>query len=214
MFKNIQLILLVIILTGCSAFPSNPTQPQLSPRPTSTGVSSPPTYPSKTATLPPTNGSVPPITLLPTGTSIPVGPTTPTILPTETTAPTPTPTRHIAISPENVDRLTLLHIMDVVGGSGVDWSPDGKTIAVANETGISLFDANDLTIQKIFPIKGGAKFVLYSMDGSKLAVSDGWNWGKILDAGSGQVLHEFSSYTGVKNFCPDGKILTSFNGPA
>ena len=185
MNRLIAAILLVFLLEGCSAKSAALTPTQLPVSPTSTAS--------------------------PASTSTPTSTTTPTL--TETPVPTATPTPRTAINPIDIEQITLLNVMAVIGGRGVAWSPDGKSIALVNEIGVSIFNADDLTQQLSFPIKGGAAYVLYNADGAKLAISDGRYWGKILDASTGQVLLEFTNYNDVIDFCPDGKILTSYYGP-
>jgi WD40 repeat protein len=53
------------------------------------------------------------------------------------------------ITPENIDQLVKLRILGNGGVTGLAWSPDGATLAVATSLGIYLHNANDLSAEPV-----------------------------------------------------------------
>jgi len=128
---------LVVLVTGCSARRSLPTQTAASPSPTLTFTPSPqptltslPPSPTPTLTSPPQPTATP---ALPSPTPTFTPSPQPTLTPSPFLPPTATPTLPLAL-PSGVELLASVPISIPLGGVGleyspIDWSPDGTVLA-------------------------------------------------------------------------------------
>jgi WD40 repeat protein len=125
---NVLLLVLLVVLTGCTSFASQPTE--TAPLPTKT-------IPAPTQTITPTSTSSP----SPTFTSSPTPSPTPTRTLTPTTTATPQP---VAISASNASHIILETTYDLpMRGllEWVSWSKDGEMVLVSTSLGIYLLDS-------------------------------------------------------------------------
>lgn len=173
--------------------------------------------PSLTDTAP--QASVPAIDMPPTlqtsistVTPIAVGAQAPTVeLPVSAGTLVPQPL--VPVSAETAQQIVELAHFETGMVYEVDWSPDGRLLAVASSQGIHLYDAG--TLMKRGSIETDALSVAFSPDGLILASAGGYrddntvrlwrvNDGKLLRVLSGHTVPVYSVA-----FSPDGSILAS-----
>src|SRR5262245_30688950 len=98
------------------------------------------------------------------------------------------------ISPDNAVRVTQLAMLGRGFITGLAWSPDGRTLAVASSVGVWLYDANtpDALPRLLEGHTNGVNSIAFSPDGTTLAVGGGDNTVRLWDVASGEqgaVLH-------------------------
>lgn len=156
-----------------------PTQPYPGPAaatPTASPLATSPGAASPSKTLPATSL----VTLTPTQ---PLFTPTRTPAPSATPGPSPTPTPLFLVLPGTPVPLPL-HAITAGSASQVSglagwqvkdvtdlaWTPDGKMLAVAHSSGISLFDTQTrLSVRELYPRSGGVVSLAFSPNGAWLA---------------------------------------------
>jgi hypothetical protein len=127
---------------------------------------------------------------------------------TPTFTPTPTP---VAISAENLDRVTELRRLGRGYINHIQYSPDGRTLAVASSIGIWLYDAQNFErAPRLIGENTSASSVAWSPDGRFLA--SGGITVRIWEAATGQLAQTLAGHTGwVRSvaWSPDGRFLAS-----
>ncbi len=100
--------------------------------------------------------------------------------------------------------------------NGLAWSPDGKTLAAAGGTGVSIFDANgEFQFQLPDSKYGWIYDVVFNPAGDKLAICAHAGHVQICDASNGERIHNLKGHRGVPHgvrkvrFSPDGTKLAS-----
>ena len=150
------ILILLVVLTGCTSSASMPTE--TAPLPSNTNL--PPTL---TLTLSPSPTSSPTLTSSPTA----------SLTPTRTLTPTQTPTSlPVAISASNASLLVLEKTIDLpMRGllERVSWSADGELVLVVTSLGTSLLD--DTVSEQIY-FYPGMKLIQEFEDGSWLVQTE------------------------------------------
>ena len=149
---HILILILLVILTGCTSSASLPTE--TAPLPSNTNL--PPTL---TLTLTPSSTSSPTLTSSPT----------PSLTPTRTLTPTQTPTpMPVAISAANASHLVLDKTIDLPMRGMLErlsWSLDGKLVLVSTNLGTYLLNE---TLSEQIHFYPGVKLIQEFEDGSWL----------------------------------------------
>lgn len=133
--------------------------------------------PTRTPFLSPT----PTVTGLPTASPSPTVTRTPTALPTATPQPTPTlppaavgtaiPGERQPIIEANLNQIREVSRWGRGRVEALAWSPDGALIAVSTPLGVYLYNAGTLTVESFLDTRAAASRLLFSQDGSRLAVA-------------------------------------------
>jgi WD40 repeat protein len=102
--------------------------------------------------------------------------------------------------------------------SGIAWSPDGATIAVAGESGLNLYNAKSYTVIRTVPNVYPFSIVSWSPDGHKISASNAIAPGSVPDANSLQIFDALagnllstiqSKATQVLSWSPDSTTLAT-----
>ena len=103
------------------------------------------------------------------------------------------------------------------GVSDLDFSPDGRHIAIANisaegDNTSSIWDSENG--KRILTLEDGIAGVAFSPDGKRLATGSSYNPVKIWDMESGKVINTIEGHEGVEEvaFSTDGKLLATTGG--
>lgn len=152
----------------------------------------------------------------PTSTPVSIVAATKTPKPTATLLLTATDTPPIA-SPA-VIRASNSHLLQEVGRLGkgqisaVDYSPDGKTLAVGGATGVYLYDAATLVENHFIGTTSSVRSVAYSPDGERLVSGLGDNTIKVWSANNGTLQQTLEGHTNSVlsvAYSPDGMHIAS-----
>ncbi|MCC7290881.1 MAG: WD40 repeat domain-containing protein [Phycisphaerales bacterium] len=93
-------------------------------------------------------------------------------------------------------------------GAHVCFSPDGRTLAAAGGTAITLWRVSDGALQEtIHEFDHDITVLAYSPDGTVLGAADQWSSTKIIDIATGEVLHDLPAYSDAVAFSFDGQLL-------
>jgi serine/threonine protein kinase/WD40 repeat protein len=99
------------------------------------------------------------------------------------------------------------------GGQRVALAPDGRTLAVAEITDVSITDLEGNVLRRFHPTESRFRAVAFSPDGKVLAVAGGQDTTiSLLDAKTGTVVRSLSGHRGsvfTLAFSPDGSRLAS-----
>ena len=112
----------------------------------------------------------------------------------------------------------------VGNGWGVEYSPDGRTIAVsgwtedgtANDTAVTIWDAKTRRLIQTVRQPYGFKLLTFSPDGTRLAATEDKDDTTIIDVRTGKALQTLAGHTGGSHrpaFSPDGRYLAVACGP-
>ena len=116
------------------------------------------------------------------------------------------------ISPQNVERLTVVRWLGMGEIYHVAFSPDGSRLAVGSENGIFLYHSARLIPLRFFPALTGVVSVAFSPDGQLLASASVDNTVRLWRVADGRLLRTMKghdrSVTSVA-FSPDGRLLAS-----
>jgi len=131
-------------------------------------------------------------------------------LPTDAGMPVPWPEE--AITSENAPQVTLLARWGLGMITGVTWSPDGSSFAIASTSGIHLFNAANFVGINTSLSGSNVYNIAYSPDGTMLAGGINESSVKIWDVKSGNELHTLDGYKNFITkvaFLPGGDILVT-----
>ncbi len=122
---------------------------------------------------------------------------TPTLItPTPVITPSPTITPALELRPitlENATRLKQLAQARQGTTSAIQWSPDGKSMALAGGLGIDLYDAATLQATRLISTEKPVASFEFSPDGNKLLVRHPDKTGAMLDVAGGGSLYTFET---------------------
>ncbi|MBI9045395.1 MAG: WD40 repeat domain-containing protein [Anaerolineaceae bacterium] len=145
----------------------------------------------------------------------------PTPISTLTPLSTPTPTQNpLSISTDNASEMVKLAEWGKGKPTGIEWAPDGSTLAISTSIGTYFLDGE--TLEEILLLESDTEVssMLFSPDGTKIAMSGcrshdlnlvcNWSWVKIVDVETGEEI--LTSDPGSRNepflrFSPSGKYL-------
>ena len=110
---------------------------------------------------------------------------------------------------------TLSHDEDVANEGNPSYSPDSKQVAVISGKGAAVFDAQSgAKLFALSPFAGPAAEVMFSPDGTRLALAGRDGTVRIFDSSNGELLLEFATTVPGSDirlrqiaFSPDGKQL-------
>lgn len=187
-FVCVIVIILGVVLAACQAQPNVAVSPTFTPAPTAT----------ERITATATETSQPTIT----STSAPIQPT-----PTRTPIPLPDQ----AITMDNIDQVVQIARWGKGTATAVDYSPDGKYLAVASKIGVYLYDAETYDLVRSFEdFPRGVEDISFSPDSNALAV--------VADARvdfiaipDGKNIDSLAEPASKVSFSPDGKLLAVAN---
>jgi sugar lactone lactonase YvrE len=196
---QVQVMLPAVTATPATelVFPATPMEAETATPAVSTAFTQP--QPAPTATVPPT--------LSATDTPEP----TPTLSPPVSIV-TPVPLSESAISPENAEQVTQLHLLESDPVKQIVWSPDGKLLAIATYH-IQLYDAQTLKQSYVIDSVQWVYSIAFSPDGTLLAAPSG-DGVKLWDTTGWGELRTFAGSGGTKDlaFSPDGATLATATG--
>lgn len=127
-------------------------------------------------------------------------------------AATPSVSPTTGINPDTAGRVVLLNEWQSPGVEELDHSPDGRYLALAMSTGVSLRDAVTLEEKRFFETLIWSYSVAFSPDGKILAggFMDGSTWLWRVDDGSLiETYHGHADIVTGLAFSPDGQLLAS-----
>jgi hypothetical protein len=125
--------------------------------------------------------------------------------PAESAAPLPTITR------ENAAQVKQQAILGHGAVSGLYWSPDGKTLALASHMGVLLYDAEHWQNSPRLPEQPGmVGGVAFSPDGSLLVYGNS-SGVQFWDVKTGQAVSTLHARGVPISFSPDGSLLATLN---
>ena len=116
------------------------------------------------------------------------------------------------ISPQNVERLTVVRWLGMGEIYHVAFSPDGSRLAVGSKNGIFLYHSARLIPLRFFPALTGVVSVAFSPDGSLIASVSDDETVRLWRAEDGQplrTLHRHTDDVHSVTFSPDGRLLAS-----
>ena len=170
--------------------------------------------PGQPAASTPTQTWSPAITFTRTITPSPTDSPSPIFSPTKTLFPF-LPTGLSFIDAENADQLEQLKQIGRGDMNHVDWSPDGKTLAVASSEGVYFFNAQSLQ-ETGYVHTGEMHFVaMLSPDGTLLATGSNQGHVELWRVSDGTLVRALEKNIGFQDviydlaFSPDGTILAS-----
>lgn len=224
------LILLTLILSGCSEREAGAAAPAITPAsstaalatslpptaatPTLAPSSPQPTEPPPTATLPPAatataTAGVEPVSQVETATpTADESPSRPTLAPQAEGVPTVKG----PITPANIDDLRKLARLDLDDMlNDLAWSPDGSLLAAATGSGVRVFETGHLGEVLTIALSEYNFALDFSPDGTSLAFSRG-SAIEIVHLPDGRPIRRLEGHTDVVTdlaFSPDGKFLAS-----
>ena len=124
--------------------------------------------------------------------------------------PTTLPLSPMAISLDNVDRLTTRATADQAGVQQIVFAPDGPLFATTGDP-IRFFESP--TLERLSTVLPGARAIAYSSDGQVLA-STSYDGIRLFGSSDGRELVTFpgSNDSSIVAFSPDGSVLASVSG--
>jgi serine/threonine protein kinase len=120
------------------------------------------------------------------------------------------PANGTVISSENAGSLGTLMQWETGAATSIDWSPDGKSIAIASSAGIHIYNVETRQETAFLDAGDQVKSIAFSPDGRSLVSGSEDKTVKAWNAADGKLIRSFQASMGVAGqvaFSPDGGIL-------